>query len=188
MDISYEIQLLEAEITVGELLKDYYNKEYFETLCRKCPNYGRLWSCPPYDFSPIEYLQGYERLTVLGMKLLLPESLRRETLLKEDVAEVTEAIMREAKEQRDAQLLRTEKSQAHCRMLSSGGCRLCSRCARESGMPCRQKGRMRYSLESLGCDVTRLAKDKLSLELLWAGERLPEYFVLVNGLLWRETT
>lgn len=183
METRYTLERTEAEMAVKELLADYYNVEYFESLCRKCPNYGSLWSCPPYDFDPRGCLEKYERLQLVGTKILLNAQLREEVITKEGLAEVTEDIIAGVKAEVDKELLGWEKERQSGRMLTSGGCRLCTRCARTSGMPCRQKGRMRYSLESLGCDVTKLTGEKLGIQLLWADGRLPEYFVLVNGYL-----
>ena len=46
---------------------------------------------------------------------------------------------------------------------------------------------MRYSIESLGGDVGKTTKDLLGLELKWMTEgRMPEHFILVNGLLTTE--
>lgn len=183
MDGRYELERMEAEMTVEELLSQYYDAEYFETFCRKCRNYGRLWSCPPYDFVPGKYLKNYGSLRILCTKIRLSDEWREEIITPESMEEAMESIIAQVKSDTDRRLLDEEREQAGRRMLSSGGCRLCTRCAREAGMPCRQRGKMRYSLESLGCDVTRLVKDKLGIELLWAKDRLPEYLVLVNGML-----
>ena len=46
---------------------------------------------------------------------------------------------------------------------------------------------MRYSIEALGGDVSKTAADLLDLELKWGknGE-LPEYFVLVGGMIYSD--
>lgn len=183
MEKRYQIYRTEAEITVEELLSDYYDGDYFEGLCRKCHNYGNVWSCPPYNFSKRGFLERFEKLRVIGTRIVLDRELREETITKEGIAGVTEEMMSVVKAETDSWLLALEREEPGSRMLSSGGCRLCTRCARTAGMPCRQKGKMRCSLESLGCDVEKLSREKLGIELLWVTDRLPEYFVLVNGLL-----
>jgi len=42
---------------------------------------------------------------------------------------------------------------------------------------------LRFSLESLGFDVNAICKDILEVEILWAKERLPEYFTFVSTFL-----
>ena len=43
---------------------------------------------------------------------------------------------------------------------------------------------IRYSVESLGGDVVKLLRDAFHVDILWAQNgRLPEYFMLVGGLL-----
>ena len=50
--------------------------------------------------------------------------------------------------------------------------------------PCRRPELMRYSIESLGGDVCATAQNLLATPIKWASEgRVPEYFVLVCGLL-----
>ena len=43
---------------------------------------------------------------------------------------------------------------------------------------------MRYSIESIGGDVTAPLKDLFGLEIKWAeGNLMPEYHILLGGLL-----
>ena len=182
----YTLERTEAFMTVGELLTNYYDRERFVAYCRKCENYGRLWSCPEYGFLPLDYLKEHEGLWLIATRIWLDPQLREEIITREGLDEVSREIVGEVKEAVDRELLAEEKAHKGLRMLSCGGCRLCHRCARLDGMPCRQPGRMRYSLESLGCDVTALARDKLGLEFQWIDGRLPEYLALVNGMLVKE--
>ena len=53
-----------------------------------------------------------------------------------------------------------------------------------SGKPCVHPDEMRYSIESLGGDVVKTAAELLGTEIKWAASgELPEYFLLVGGLL-----
>ena len=62
-----------------------------------------------------------------------------------------------------------------------------SYCTRVNEEPCRHPEKMRYSIEALGGDVSKTAADLLDLELKWGknGE-LPEYFVLVGGMIYSD--
>lgn len=44
------IERFEKEISVAEYLEGYVAVEEFLECCRACPNYEKVWSCPPYDF------------------------------------------------------------------------------------------------------------------------------------------
>ena len=48
----YTTEHFEKEVRIDEYLKNYVNVEEFIQYCRECPNYGNVWSCPPYDFDP----------------------------------------------------------------------------------------------------------------------------------------
>ena len=53
-----------------------------------------------------------------------------------------------------------------------------------SGKPCRFQDKMRYSIESLGGNVGKTVTKYLKQELQWVEEgKLPEYFMLIYGLL-----
>lgn len=70
--------------------------------------------------------------------------------------------------------------------LSSGACLHCknAECTRLSGKPCRFQDKMRYSIESLGGNVGKTVTKYLKQELQWVEEgKLPEYFMLIYGLL-----
>ena len=179
----YRLSFFEAEMDVSELLNNYQDKERFLAFCRECENYGKLWSCPPYDFGVAEYLKAYKKVHLIGTKIYFCDSLREESMKESSMPQVPEEILARTKAEVDEVLLQMEREEEGVKMLSSGGCRLCGSCMRGSGQPCCKKESMRYSLESLGCDVVRLSKDKLGLELQWMQGKLPEYFVLVNGLL-----
>ncbi len=70
--------------------------------------------------------------------------------------------------------------------LNAGSCILCPEgCTRPEGKPCRFPDKRRYSLESLGADITATIGDLLGIELKWDREgKLPEYYTLVAGLLY----
>ena len=183
MEPEYKIEKIETQLPVQELLEHYYDQEQFETLCRECGNYGNVWSCPPYSFSPRGYLEAYQTIRLFGTVIRFAEEFRAQIITREQVKEAVNKSVWPVKEQIDKEFLALEKQNPGSRMLSSGGCQLCTRCARTAGMPCRQKGKMRYSLESLGCNVAALAEQKLGVPLLWSAGQLPEYYMLVNGLL-----
>lgn len=183
MEIKYTLERVRAEMTVPELLERFYDQEQFEKLCKECGNYGNVWSCPPFNFSPRDYIGKYSTIDLFGTKIRFDESVREQDAAWEEARDAAGKVMSEVKPQVDQEFLELEKKNPGTRMLSSGGCILCTRCARTSGLPCRQKGKMRYSLEALGCNVSALAEKKLGIPLLWADGKLPEYYMLVNGLL-----
>ena len=55
MTIINSIKRFEAEIDIETYVKDYVDVETFQACCKACPHYNTVWSCPPYDFNPLDY-------------------------------------------------------------------------------------------------------------------------------------
>lgn len=103
----------------------------------------------------------------------------------------------------DRELLEKE-AQLHGRAFFAGTCLLCGRgagqgtkrgakqgaesgggCTRREGLPCRHPDKVRPSLESMGFDIGKTAKELFGLELKWASDgMLPEYYVLVGAVMY----
>ena len=66
----YELERFNDEISVEEYLEKYVNVDEFLECCKACPCYGTVWSCPPYDFDPVEdYWKKHKTLEVHGYKI-----------------------------------------------------------------------------------------------------------------------
>lgn len=182
----YRVERYEAEIPVREYLDACVNVEEFLEYCKACHNYGRLWSCPPYDFKPEAYWAEFDRLYILGFKIILDEKMKKEGYSPEELKELTGEILEKEKRAMAEELFKMEKELPGSKSLSAGCCTECQKgtCTREEGKPCRNPEKLRYSLESLGANVGLTIRKYLKQELLWMEEgRLPEYFILVGGLL-----
>lgn len=61
-------------------------------------------------------------------------------------------------------------------------------CARIEGGPCRHPDKVRPSLEAIGFDIGKTAKDLLGLEIKWSrGGFIPEYLTLVCGIFYQKS-
>ena len=69
----YTVEKFEKEINVKEYIEDYVNVEEFLEYCKACPNYEKVWSCPSYDFSPIDYWNRYSRIYIVARKIIFDE-------------------------------------------------------------------------------------------------------------------
>ncbi len=88
----YTVEKSDREIKTDEYIREYVNVEEFLEKCRECPNYGRLWSCPPYDFDPVSVWSRYDKLYVTARKIIFDEEQR---------SSGTDAIMEILKEVKD---------------------------------------------------------------------------------------
>ncbi|MCD8153772.1 MAG: HAD-IA family hydrolase [Clostridiales bacterium] len=185
----------EAEVSTAEYLNTCVDVPTFLEYCRACPNYGKIWSCPEFDFDPVDYWRKYETLHLLGVKIYLPERLVKCDFSKEFCGELTACILDTFRRELDHTLLRLEKENPGSVSLSGGSCARCrehagaklldhSGCTKSLGLPCRHPDQMRYSIEALGGNVGLTVTKYLHQELLWMEEgRLPRYYTLVMGLL-----
>ncbi len=176
--MQYTTSSFEAEISTEEYLKDYVDAEYFLTCCSVCQNYGRAWSCPPFDFDPRDLWRSYSRLRVYGYRVCYSGERTQKEM---------EEVLWRAKEKLDEEMLRLERATPGSLALSAGSCTICRTCARGEGKPCRFPQRMRHSIESIGGDVGKTIEQLCGIRIQWAKDgSLPEYYVVAGGLLTKE--
>lgn len=172
------IETFENTISVEEYIEKYVNVEEFLEYCKVCKNYNKIWACPSFDFDPIDYWKQYDNFYVIGKKIY-SEGLTSESEWKE--------IYYAEKRKLSQFLFEKEKEKPGSISLCAGSCDICLNigCTRITGGPCRNPDKMRYSIESLGGNVGLTADKLLGIELKWLNEStIPEYFVLVGGLLY----
>ena len=173
----YRTKRYEKEIPVTEYFENYVNVEEFLEYCKACPNYARVWSCPPYDFSQEAYWKRYADLCILGYQIFFEDGTTEAESLR---------IMKEVKEKMSEELFAMEAEHPGSISLSvgSGGIGEKENGTRPQGKPCRYPDKMRYSIESIGGNVGKTVHDFLGIPLEWIEEgKVPSYFVLVGGLL-----
>ncbi len=181
----YTTQRYHSSISVSDYLERYVDVETFLEKCRECPNYGRLWSCPPYDFDVTRYWEQYKTLELTAVKILFNEEYAGKSFPPEETQQIIEDSLWQVKADLSAELLEKEQAHPGSVSLSAGSCHLCQgNCGKENGEPCRFPEKMRYSIEALGGNVGLTISKLMGIELEWMEEgRLPHYFVLVCGLL-----
>jgi len=175
----YTTKQLTAKIDVGTYLRDFVNVEEFLECCKECPNYGKVWSCPPYDFNVEEYWRQYKEIEFFGVRIEFDDEVKTGSW-----EEVYDSIVTVEKQKLTEMLYEKEKEVPGSISLSAGSCRLCKSCARLCDKPCVNKENMRYSIESLGGNVGKTCTKILKQELLWCEEgKMPDHFILVCALL-----
>lgn len=184
--VKHYIKVLEARDYVAMC----HNPELTEPLCRACGNYGRCWTCPPFDYDVMELLGRYEWAMVVGAQIVPDEALRNSPGSAAERDRLAHRLIREAWKQCTEQLMRRLEQRHTGSMLLCGffACEACSaHCARIEGKPCLHPELMRPSLEAYGFDVSKTTGESLGLELKWgSGNALPEYTTLVTALFTHE--
>lgn len=191
----YKIELLSAELDIKKYLDEYVDIEEFLESCKKCSNYGKKWSCPPYDFNVLEYWKKFNSIYIIGEKISFNQEERQSEYEKEE--KIMFDILDKEKQKLTEQLFILEKQYEGSVSLSAGSCSLCGsgmmdsqNCTRVSCSnstakeSCNHFDKMRYSIESLGGNVGKTCSKLFGINLEWIEEnKLPTYFVLVCGLL-----
>ncbi len=180
------IEKYESDVLMEEYLEDCVDVPQFLEYCKQCHNYDKTWSCPSFDFDPVEYLKKYRTLRVIGWKIIIPEEYRLRIYPNKEQNLMMENLLAGPKRDLDREMLNLEKEYPGSRALSGGSCLYCkpSDCAKVEGKPCRFPEKMRYSIEALGGNVGLTVTRYLGQKLEWIEEgRLPRYFMLVAGLL-----
>ena len=182
-----ETVFYEREVLLEEYRKDCVDVPRFLSYCRKCTNFGKIWSCPEFDFDPMDYWNRYQHLRIIAMKIIVPRELREKEFDDQGKTRVITSLLDGYKRDFDKYIYEQEKTKENSIGLSGGSCLLCSPapCSREEGKPCRQPDKMRHSIESLGGDVSLTVTKYLNQKLEWIENgHLPAHFMLVGGLLW----
>ena len=125
----YSVERFEKEICISEYMDKYVNVEEFLEYCKECPNYGRLWSCPPYDFDPLEIWEKYETLYVTVRKIIFDEDKAPED------KDAMMSVLSEVKDHMSQELFEMERKFPGSISLSAGSCGLCRKagCTRVCG-------------------------------------------------------
>lgn len=168
------------EVDVITYLDKYYDPSKFLGLCKNCNMFSKLWSCPPYEFSTKDYMIRYKKLYVISTQIYLDKDIQKLNKYNDEIFK----IIKDCRKKHEKKLLRAEVIYKNSKALYSGSCLLCDKCSRVTGEQCVKTNRMRYSLESLGCDVQKTASDILNVEIKWGKDNnVPEYYTLVSGFL-----
>lgn len=173
-----------VEGPVSDFVKTCVNVPRFLGYCRACQNYGHGWSCPPFSFSTECMWNQYSDILLCEEKVYVNSVYQNKTYTQEEANEISRSILALTKKRMVNDLLALEREYPDSMALFPGNCDLCPICARELGEQCYHPSIMRYSIESLGGDVTLAVRIYFDDRLLWVTDgHLPEYFILLGGIL-----
>ena len=179
-----KIKTLKKTVPVKEFCERFLDSERFGVACSRCPGYGMTWACPPYDFDILELWMSYKALMLYAKKVLVPDEMRMQKLSPDEITAAYDSLLGPVKTDLLNELFVFEGKFEGAMALSVGGCGLCHECTRKLGEACRFPERKRFSIESLGGDVGGCLDHYFGEKLLWTENGiLPEYFVIMGGLL-----
>ena len=181
-----DTKTISAEIDVQDFVEHCVDVPRFHECCKACPNYGKTWSCPPYDFDPLDYWKPYQRFYLYAIKTITPEELLEKTYELDDLLKIGMELTGSVITDMNAHLEAEHEKFPGSQIIGGGMCMICGAggCARLKGEPCRFPDRMTYSIESLGGNVQEVLKRYLNEDIYWGkdGHLAPSY-IRVGGLL-----
>ncbi len=178
----YTVKMFQSDISMEAFIRRYRDAEKYKAYCRACPNYNTRWSCPPLTFDAEEELAKYRHVAVVALKMTYDEDTIKQADTAEKIKSVTWDTLMKEKAKMEERLGGVEAEITGSRGLSSGGCHRCTVCTRTEGKPCRFPDKMRYSLDSLGFDLSAITQDLLGIKLCWCTDTLPPYYTLIHAL------
>ncbi len=181
----YDTKRLKAEIQVEDYVREYVDLPTFLEKCKECPNYEKIWSCPPFLFDAKQYWEQYKKLKLYGTMILFDPLMRKQKMSLVEQNRIIKEVVEEEKRKLSEVLWDLEEKIPESVSLSAGACSTCGEvCPRSQGRKCIHPDKMRYSIEALGGNVGQTVSNLFHVDLQWMEEgKLPEYFVLVGGLL-----
>ena len=162
-------QQFQKTLKVSEFVEKFLDESASVRLCKTCGNYGSKWSCPPFA-KPFNF-QKYQNINIVLRRVENNESL--------------EQTFYKARGDFDRFMLEQETQQKGSLALFAGSCVNCplEKCTRVDAKECPFSNTMRTSLEALGFDVSKIAKEIFDIEILWnATDENPKYTTLVASL------
>ena len=179
----YTTQVETAVLPVSQWLALYCEPQRFQDACRSCPDYGKVWSCPPGVPDAARAFAPFRTVHIVGVRV----NYAPETIAAASTPELVERLRDESygvvKKLLLSTLLELEKAIPGSWAVAAGRCEQCDSCTRRDGLPCRKPERLRYSFSAFGFDLGRMAAEQLGMELLWAERGLPEYNVALAAFL-----
>lgn len=159
------------ELEVKDYINDFRDEPRIVGFCKQCRNYGRLWTCPPFQFDSEELLRKWKFALIVACRFEVPDS-------GDALSE-----LRKVRARLESRLLEIEKEHGGLAFGFSGECLHCAECTRPFGQPCRHPELVRPALEAYGFDICSTISKLFGFELEWAPKgKLPRHITLVGAL------
>ncbi len=181
-----EYQVLTAEADMADFIEHCVDVDRFLKCCSDCPHFGKTWSCPPYDFNPMDYWKPFRTFYLYAIKTTTPSHLLEQSFELDELMELGSELTLSATKGMGVFLEAEQKKYPGSKIIGGGRCMLCREvgCARQNNEPCRFPDKMSYSIESLGGNVEETLKRYLNEQIYWGKDgHLAPYYIRIGGLL-----
>ena len=145
----------------------YHQPDVIYEYCKSCEHYNKNHSCPDHEENPLLKFNENDLITIY----LLKASYSADSDLALEYRITRHALDRSIK----AFSMATESE-----ALFPGRCLICDPCKKVLGLPCSYRGRMKYSLETLGFNLDELVKNEFDTELTWDQPEITYIFAVIH--------
>ncbi len=165
-------------IAASEFCDRFLKPNNFLPLCKACENFGKKWSCPPFE-AESDFSKGAFKIFLTKIptdSITLPSANLNGELKK--LTDSYRLIL-------DNHLLSIEKNIPSSRAYFAGSCANCpiADCTRPYNKECSRPEFMRTSLEAHGFDICAITKELFGVELTWSSDNTPPKFLhLVSAI------
>lgn len=176
MTFTYKVKDYITTLTVEEYMRGFRDSERFMQYCKECPNYGKVWVCPPFMHDISAELCHYSYVLLLATRIT-PD---RDGIPLSDI----NRFFRPERLRIEGMLREMESRYGGRAFAYAGSCLYCleGTCSRLDDQPCRHPDLVRPSLESYGFDLGKTASELFGFPLLWSADgNIPEYLTLICG-------
>lgn len=150
-----KIFTLKATVCENKDLIKFMNRDYLLSLCKGgCENFNKNWSCPPNSPRFDEFSLDYTNSLLVELTSEVGEN-----------EEFMEAYVKNRSTLED--LLTKMQIDFECIKTSCGTCSLCKKCAILDQKDCYHPEKMRYSMESMGMNLSQLSEEIFNHKLTW---------------------
>ena len=70
--VKYDLEVQVSRVSVSRLLSEYWNPDPVREACKLCPDYGKVWSCPPGVPEADDYLKPFREGFLIAVKGKIP--------------------------------------------------------------------------------------------------------------------
>lgn len=190
-DNFYTTEHVEGSMNLKEYIDKYYDEDVEYKLCKECPNYGKVWMCPPHRENSLEvwkkFEEKYEKLDFIITKINFTKEARSRTYsLDEILMKIVPNTYNKENYKLMADLRKKEKETGGL-FINAGPCILCTKgCQRPLGKPCKKPDKARRGWDELGTRICEAVEDHTDLELKWFDLPkgiIPEYTCVITGFM-----
>lgn len=179
-----EYKIKYAKIDTKSFVEKYVDVPLVLGYCKNCKNYGKVYSCPSFDFNVLDVWKSYKYLHLVAFIVLLTDEEKSKQFTKETFYDEIDRFYTIEKGKITDIQYKILEDNPNTKGLGGGRCQLCKVCKRESNEPCIYKDKLMMSIESLGGKVSEVTKDLLGIDIVWSKDfKYPEYITSVIGFL-----